>query len=225
VTEAYNAVRQPPNFDLFRGSNLGVGFRRYLAAFRPKNHTRPVPQFLENTGIDRHLLTECFINESAFSQLKLNPLNLTDCDLIFGPVVELGCSRRLMRGHLLGMLQPAVVLQVNCDASCPPGMAADAGEKTRILSPLTPRHCSGLELVPSRPSQTKFTLWNRSCRGSAQEFKRIGRLCVNGFPERWVIILWAVYSRRNFPHPHMIGRVGSSDSFKFPSSVSPNQAA
>jgi hypothetical protein len=30
-------------------------------------------------------------------QLKLNPLNLADCDLILGPVVELGGPGRLMR--------------------------------------------------------------------------------------------------------------------------------
>ncbi len=29
----------PQIFDFFRGSILGVGFRRYPAAFRPKNHT------------------------------------------------------------------------------------------------------------------------------------------------------------------------------------------
>jgi hypothetical protein len=41
VNEAHNAVRQPPNFCLFRGSILGRWGRRYPAAFRPKNHTRP----------------------------------------------------------------------------------------------------------------------------------------------------------------------------------------
>ncbi|HEX7193529.1 MAG TPA: hypothetical protein VF207_01065 [Chthoniobacterales bacterium] len=41
---------------------------------------------------------------------KLNPFNLADRDLVFGPVVELGGPGRLMRSHLLGMLEPAAVL-------------------------------------------------------------------------------------------------------------------
>jgi hypothetical protein len=40
----------------------------------------------------------------------LNPLDLADCDLIFGPVVEFGGPGRLMRSHLLGMLEPAFIL-------------------------------------------------------------------------------------------------------------------
>jgi hypothetical protein len=40
-------------------------------------------------------------------QLKLNPLDLTDCDLVFGAVVKFGGPGRLMRSHLLGMLEPA----------------------------------------------------------------------------------------------------------------------
>ena len=46
----------------------------------------------------------------------------------------------------------------------------------------------------------------------AQEFKRIGcSLCslyMKGFPERWIIVLRAVYPWRNFPHSHLVGRVG-----------------
>ena len=46
----------------------------------------------------------------------------------------------------------------------------------------------------------------------AQEFKRIARclcwLCMKGFPERWIIILRAVYPWRNFPLAHLIGRLG-----------------
>jgi hypothetical protein len=96
-------------------------------------------------------------------QLKLNPLNFADCDLVFGPVVKFGCSRRLMTSHLLGVLEPSVVLQVNRDAGCPPGVTSDRGEKTRSLGPFpnsrpcviavksSSRHC-----VPS-----ELTLWNR----------------------------------------------------------------
>ena len=44
-----------------------------------------------------------------------------------------------MSGHLLGVLEPSVVLQVNCDAGCPPGVTSDGGEKTRRLGPLPNR--------------------------------------------------------------------------------------
>jgi hypothetical protein len=43
-------------------------------------------------------------------QLKLNPLDLTDCDLVFGSVVKFCGEGRLMRGHLLGMLEAASIL-------------------------------------------------------------------------------------------------------------------
>ena len=35
-----------------------------------------------------------------------------------------------MASHLLGVLKPAVVFQVNGDAGCPPGVTSDRGEKT-----------------------------------------------------------------------------------------------
>jgi hypothetical protein len=48
----------------------------------------------------------------------------------------------------------------------------------------------------------------------AKEFKHIGgRLCMKGFPERWIIILGAVYPRRNFPHTHLVSGVGASKAF------------
>jgi len=51
----------------------------------------------------------------------------------------------------------------------------------------------------------------------AREFKRIGCrlcwLCMNGFPERWIIVLRAVYPRRNFPHAHLAGWVGDQQLF------------
>ena len=44
-----------------------------------------------------------------------------------------------MPGHLLGVLEPSVVLQVNRDAGCPPGVTSNRGEKTRRLCPLPNR--------------------------------------------------------------------------------------
>src|SRR5271165_4830200 len=62
-------------------------------------------------------------------------LHLTQCNLVLCPVIELGRSRRLMAGHLLGMFESSVVLQVNRDAGCPPGVTSNGGEKTRRLGP------------------------------------------------------------------------------------------
>ena len=56
-----------------------------------------------------------------------------------------------MAGHLLGVLEPSVVLQVNRDTGCPPGVTSDRGEKTRCLSPL-PNRSPGVVAIwrPSR---------------------------------------------------------------------------
>jgi hypothetical protein len=38
-----------------------------------------------------------------------------------------------MAGHLLGVLESSVVLQINRDAGSPPGVTSDRGEETRRL--------------------------------------------------------------------------------------------
>jgi hypothetical protein len=43
-------------------------------------------------------------------------LHSLECNFILCPVLQLRGSRRLMSRHLLGVLEPAVVLQVNRDA-------------------------------------------------------------------------------------------------------------
>jgi len=40
-----------------------------------------------------------------------------------------------MAGHLLGVLEPSVVLQVNGDTGRSPGVTSDGGQKTRRLGP------------------------------------------------------------------------------------------
>jgi hypothetical protein len=65
-------------------------------------------------------------------QLKLNPLNLTDCDLVFGPIVKFGGPGRLMRSHLLGMLQPASILQVNRHTGSAPCVTPDRRQKPSV---------------------------------------------------------------------------------------------
>jgi hypothetical protein len=61
----------------------------------------------------------------------------------------------------------------------------------------------------------------------AQEFQRIGRrifwFCMKGFPKRWIIILRAVYPGRNFPHSHLVGRVGERVMFLSPACARPDQ--
>ena len=41
-----------------------------------------------------------------------------------------------MSGHLLGVLEPSVVFQVNRDPSCSPGVTSNRGKKTRRLGSL-----------------------------------------------------------------------------------------
>src|SRR5215469_39834 len=65
-------------------------------------------------------------------QLKLNPLDLADCDLVFGPVVKFGGPGRLMRSHLLGMLEPASILQINRHTGRTPGVTSDRGQESRV---------------------------------------------------------------------------------------------
>ena len=55
-----------------------------------------------------------------------------------------------MAGHLLGVLEPSVVLQVNSDASCPPGVTSDGGKKTCCLGPL-PNCSPGIVPIQSAP--------------------------------------------------------------------------
>jgi hypothetical protein len=41
--------------------------------------------------------------------------------------------------HLLGVLQSSIVLQVDGDACCPPGVTSNGGEKAGRLGPLSDR--------------------------------------------------------------------------------------
>ena len=62
-----------------------------------------------------------------------------------------------MASHLLGVLQPAVVFQVNGDAGCSPGVTSDGGEKARRFDPL-PDGSPGVVAVQSevlRPQCTR----------------------------------------------------------------------
>ncbi len=62
--------------------------------------------------------------------LQPDSLHLAQCDLVLCPVVELGCSRRLMASHLLRVLEPPIVFQINRDAGGPPSVTSDRRQKT-----------------------------------------------------------------------------------------------
>jgi hypothetical protein len=62
-----------------------------------------------------------------------------------------------MSRHLLGVLEPSVVFQVNRDAGCPPGVTSDGGQKARRFSPLPNRSPS---VVPVQ-SASRYLRSNR----------------------------------------------------------------
>ncbi len=51
----------------------------------------------------------------ASSYSQPDSLYLTQCNFVLCSIIKFGCSRRLMAGYLLGVLEPSVVLQVNSD--------------------------------------------------------------------------------------------------------------
>src|SRR5271165_109490 len=53
-----------------------------------------------------------------------------------------------MPGHLLGVLEPSVVFQINRNAGCPPGMTSDGSEKTRRLGTF-PNRSPGVVAIKS----------------------------------------------------------------------------
>jgi hypothetical protein len=84
--------------------------------------------------------------------LQPDSLHLAQRNLVLCPIVELGRSRRLMPGHLLGVLEPSFVLPVNCDPGVPPGMTSNRREKTCRLGPL-PNCSPGVVAVKGSSSQ------------------------------------------------------------------------
>jgi hypothetical protein len=92
---------------------------------------------------------------TAATQLRIerhrpDSLDLTKRNFVLCPVVELGRSRRLMASHLLGVLEPSVVLKVNRDAGCTLSVTSDGGEKARRFGPL-PNRSPGIVSVKSPP--------------------------------------------------------------------------
>jgi hypothetical protein len=59
------------------------------------------------------------------SMSEPDSLHLAQCNLVLCPVVELCSAGRFVSGHLLAMLKPSVVFQVNRDTGCSPSMTSD----------------------------------------------------------------------------------------------------
>ena len=90
-------------------------------------------------------------------QLKLNPLDLADRDFVFGAVVKFGGPGRLMRSHLLGMLEPAAILQVNRHAGSAPGVTSDRRQKPRVPRSFADG-CPGIVPVQRAPAKRRAGL-------------------------------------------------------------------
>jgi hypothetical protein len=78
---------------------------------------------------------------------------LAHCNLVLCSVVKFGCSRGLVSRHLLGVLQPSVVLQENGDAGCPPRKVFNPGshmERSHSLEFQTVR-AAPFKKLPARP--------------------------------------------------------------------------
>jgi hypothetical protein len=80
-----------------------------------------------------------FFSVDGFGGYKFVGQDLAQCNLVLCSVVKFGCSRGLVSRHLQGVLQPSVVLQVNGDPGCPPGVTSNGGEKAGCLGPFSNR--------------------------------------------------------------------------------------
>jgi hypothetical protein len=74
-----------------------------------------------------------------------DPLDLAECDLVLRAVVKFRCSRRLVAGHLLGVLEPSVIFPRRSLCRLPARCNTQRGLKTRCLwlaSALHPWRCT-----------------------------------------------------------------------------------
>ena len=85
-------------------------------------------------------------------QLKSNPFDLADCDFVFGAVVKFGGPGRLMRSHLLGMLEPASILQIDRHTGRSPGVTPDRRQKASIPRSFADR-CPGIVPIQRAPAK------------------------------------------------------------------------
>jgi hypothetical protein len=71
-----------------------------------------------------------------------------------------------MASHLLGVLEPAVVLQVNRDTGCPPGVTSHRSQKTRRLGPL-PNRSPGVVAIKSSSGHCRFQCMSGTKMGNS----------------------------------------------------------
>jgi hypothetical protein len=130
---------------LGRSSGRGEGGGGELPPFRSKSNVRLVPVINVESITTPSGGARCAAAATQHRNRTSQPdsLDFTQCYFVLCSIVQLRCSRRLMSGHLLGVLEPCVVLQVNRDAGRPPGVTSDGGEKARSLGPL-PNRSSGV---------------------------------------------------------------------------------
>jgi hypothetical protein len=122
-------------------------------------------------------------------------LHLAQCNLVLCSVVKFGCSRGLVSRHLLRVLQPSFVLQVNGDPGCPPGVTSNGGEKAGRLGPFSNRSPG---VVPVKSSSG----YGRSSRINALEQRLAApkACCLNVFVQdllqqmmHWHFVLFATF--------------------------------
>ena len=73
-----------------------------------------------------------------------------------------------MAGHLLGVLEPSVVFQINRDAGCSPGVTSDRREKTGRLGPYS--HGRSLLPVNEKLAPNEVNLAMKLIEGMTVEF-------------------------------------------------------
>jgi hypothetical protein len=74
-----------------------------------------------------------FLLASGAAPFRSNrdPLDLIECDLVAGPIIELGCPRAFVRGHL------------------PPARPSSTHRRVRRPRPTIPRYCMSCPIMPT----------------------------------------------------------------------------
>ena len=89
---------------------------------------------IQRQSVRWRISPRCLIGSEFHSRMRSTSLSVILCNFVLGPIIELGRSRRLVSGHLLCVLKPSVVFQVNRDTGCPPCVASDGSEKTAAFA-------------------------------------------------------------------------------------------
>ena len=111
-----------------------------------------------------------------------------------------------MAGHLLGVLEPSVVLQVNSDAGCPPGVTFNGGEKARRLSP-PPNSSPGVVAVKSSSGHCRAKRINALEQGLAALEACGLNVLVQDLLEQvmhWHFVLFAAFFMESQPPAHAV---------------------